>query len=105
MYGVCALTSEFFIGDSTVYDMTHHAEKSSQIRDSILFTSAIVKPEHLFINIAIQMERLNADVGAFQSALEQAPKIFQPVCVNLPVDVPLGMVDYLMREILMCQSA
>ena len=44
------------------------------------------------------MERLDADVGAVQPALEQTPEVLDPVRVNLPVDVLLSMVNRLMRE-------
>ena len=79
MYGVCALASEFLIGDSTIDDMTHHAEKTSQVRDAILFGSTIVVPEHLLINVAIEVERFDANICALQSALEQAPEVSSPL--------------------------
>lgn len=47
----------------------------------------MVKPERLFIDVAEQVERLDADVGAFQRTLKQAPEVLQPVRVNLPTDV------------------
>jgi len=104
MYGISALSSEFLISDSTVYDMTHHTEKTSQVRDMIVFGSAIVEAEYLFIYIAIQVERFYADVRAFQSALQEAPKILHAVGVDLPVNVFLCMVNHLMSEILMVQT-
>ncbi len=49
------------------------------------------------------MKRLDAHVGSFQSALEQTPEIFQPVSVDLPIDVLLGMVNGLVDEVLLLQ--
>ena len=46
-----------------------------------------VIPEHLFVQIPEQMERLHAHIGSFQSALEQAPEVFESVGVNLSVNV------------------
>src|SRR6266436_7198748 len=50
------------------------------------------------------VEWLDADVRSLQSALDQTPEILQPVCVHLPVNVFLRMVDNLVREILLFQS-
>src|SRR6266852_8548840 len=64
----------------------------------------IVIAEHLFIEISKQVERFDVYVGAFQSALEQAPEILQSVCMHLPIHVTLGMVNRLVDEVLMIQS-
>ena len=46
------------------------------------------------------MERLDANVGAIQAALEQAPEVLQPVGVNLAINVlSIGVVDNFMHEI------
>src|SRR3954462_8098927 len=39
------------------------------------------------------MERFNGNIGAFQSAFYEAPKVFESVGVNLPVNVLFGMVN------------
>src|SRR5579864_520283 len=39
------------------------------------------------------MERFNGNIGSFQSALYQTPKVFESVRVNLPVNVFFGMVN------------
>jgi hypothetical protein len=104
MYGIGALASEFLIGDSTVCNMTHHTEKPSQVRDKRIFLGAIVEAKYLLINIEKQMEGFDADVCALESALEQAPEVFESVGVDLAVNVLLRMVDYLMCEILIVQS-
>src|SRR6267378_2796445 len=50
------------------------------------------------------MKGLYADVRSLQSALEQAPEVFQPVCMHLSINVTLGMVNDLVREVLLLQS-
>lgn len=57
---------------------------------------AQVVGEHALIEVAEQMERLDAHVGAVQPALEQAPEVLQPVDVDLAVDVLDGVIDGLM---------
>jgi len=52
---------------------------------SIMGESAKIIAEHLLIQIPKQMERLHADIGAFQLALKQTPEVFESVSVNLPV--------------------
>jgi NAD(P)-dependent dehydrogenase (short-subunit alcohol dehydrogenase family) len=44
---------------------------------------ALVEPKGLFVQIARQMERRDADVGAFHTTLEARPKILDPVRVNV----------------------
>src|SRR5260370_12881235 len=74
------------------------------MRGNMLETKSIVSqfpkvvPEYLLVQIPEQMERLNADVGAFELALEQAPEILQSICVNLSVNVLFGMVNHLVLE-------
>src|ERR1035438_9689844 len=46
------------------------------------------------------MERFHAHVGSRDAALQQAPEVLQPVSVNLPIDIFLGMVDDLMSVVL-----
>ncbi len=45
---------------------------------------ALIIAECLFIQVAEQMEGLDAEVGAFQSAFEQAPEVFDSVCCTFP---------------------
>ena len=63
-----------------------------------------VVPEYLFVQIPEQVERFDTDISAFELALEQAPEILQPVCVNLSVNVAFGMVDNLVLESLLLES-
>jgi hypothetical protein len=65
----------------------------------VLHTLAVVVSEGLFVKIPEQVERLDAHIGAVDSALEQAPEVFESVCVNLPIDVFDGVVNNLMGEL------
>ncbi len=60
----------------------------------------MIVAEHLFVQIPEEVKWLGADVGSLESALEQAPEVFEPVCVDLPVNVAFGMVNYSMDKIL-----
>jgi hypothetical protein len=64
-----------------------------RIANEFLFCSAIVVTEYLLIEVTEKMERLNGNIGAFQSALYETPKVFQSVRVYLSVNVFLGMVN------------
>jgi hypothetical protein len=101
---VGAFASQFLIGDTTASDMTHSHLKTVPVANEVVLLGAIVVAKHLFVQIAEQVERLNVYVGAFQSALEQAPEVFQPIGVNLPINVGLSMVDNLMLESLVLES-
>ena len=71
---------------------------------AVIQVRAIVVAEHLFIEIAEQMERFDVHVGSFQSALEKAPEILQAVCMYLPIDIALRVVNRLVNEVLILQS-
>src|SRR5579864_5950870 len=59
----------------------------------MFFGRTIVVTKYLLIEVTEKMERFNGNIGAFQSAFYEAPKVFQSVRVNLPVNVFLGMVN------------
>jgi hypothetical protein len=69
--------------------------KAVAISNEMLFSRAIVVAEHLLVYIAKQVKGLYRNVCAFQSALEQTPKVFESIGVNLPCDIPLGVVNRL----------
>lgn len=50
----------------------------------------------LFVQIAEKVFRVHRNVGALQRALEQRPKVFQPIRVNAVADVLHRMIDKLM---------
>jgi hypothetical protein len=83
---------------------------SDYMRGNVLETKSIVsqfpqvEAEHLLIQIPEEMKGFHAHVGTFDSALQQAPEVFESVGVNLPVNVFLGMVNHMMLEILVFQS-
>ncbi len=104
MYGIGPFASEFLIGDSTASDMTHSHLKTVPIANEVVLLGAIVVPENLFVQITEQVERLNVDVRSLESALEQAPEVFESVRVNLSVHIALSMVNRLVDEVLVIQS-
>jgi len=55
----------------------------------------VVIPEHLLGNVALKVERLDADVSALDRPLEQTPKVFESVCVNTSANVSESMVNRL----------
>src|SRR5258705_11758676 len=98
MYGIGAFASQLLVSDSTVCDMRHSHLKAVAISNEVLFGGAIVVAEYLFVYIAEQVKRLYRNVCPFQSAFEQAPKVFESVGVDLSFDVPLCMVNCFMRK-------
>jgi len=76
----------------------------------VLKSSSVVRqfsevvPEHLFVQIPEQVELFHAHIGSLESALEQAPEVFESVSVNLPVNVFFGVVNDLVLESLFSES-
>ena len=79
------------IGESPSHNVSQHADEPSAV-----IALALIEAAHLLINITRQMERVHADVGAFDRSLQKAPEVLQAVGMDLPPDVLLGMVDHLM---------
>ena len=75
MYGICALASQFLVGDSTICYMTHRHLKAVSIANEVVFLGAIVIPENLFVEVAKQVKRFDIDIRTFQTALEKTPEI------------------------------
>jgi hypothetical protein len=84
--------------------MTHSHLKAVPIANEMGLLGAIVVAEHLFIQVAEQMEWLDAYVCSLESTLNQAPEVFQSVGMDLPVNVLFGMVDDLVLKALLLQS-
>jgi len=64
-----------------------------------VITRSVVEPERLFVNVAEQVERLDADIGAVDAPLEETPKILQAVRMDGTVHVGLGVVNSLVEII------
>lgn len=71
---------------------------------SIVHKMPEVVPEYLFVQIPEEMKLFDANVGSFESALEQAPEILQPVSVDATINVPFGMVYNGVLEALIAQA-
>lgn len=69
------------------------------IIDRVLFGSAEVVPEYLFVEVTEKMERLNANVGALQSALQKRPEVFESVGMHLPVNVAFRVVNHIVSVV------
>jgi hypothetical protein len=59
----------------------------------IVHVLAVVVTESLLIEVAKQMERLNAHIRPVDTALQQRPKVLKAVGVNASVDVLDSMVN------------
>src|SRR5437660_5162327 len=79
--------------------MLHGHFKTVTVSDEMPFCRAIVVAKYLLVQVAEEMERFYVNVGALQTALEKAPEVFQTVCMDLPINVALGMVNRLVHVI------
>jgi hypothetical protein len=80
--------SQFVKGQSLASDSQRSLNET--IRVSRL---ASVEPEALLVKVAEQVKRFNANVGAFDAALEQGPKVLNAVSVNVTVDVLMRVIN------------
>ena len=83
-----ALAGQLLVGDSASDNLFHYSNETLRVRGL-----AVVVAKCLFIDIAEQVERLNADVRAMQATLQETPEVFHRVGVDLAVHVLHGVVD------------
>src|SRR6266480_1613047 len=69
----------------------HATERLNESPLIVVF--ALVKPERLLIAVTEQMKRLDINIRSLERTLEQRPKVFQSVSVNLAACVALQMVN------------
>ena len=90
------LAGQVMIGQTFTDDLRNDCAEAV----AVIHVFAIVIPKGLFVQVAKEMERLDADIGSFQAALQEGPEIFDSVSVDVPVYLALGMVDHLMNVVL-----
>jgi hypothetical protein len=79
---------QLFVGNPPSNNLLHDSDKSFRVGQV-----SIVVAIRLFVKIAEQMERLDADVCAMQAALQQRPKILHRVGVNIAIHVLNRVID------------
>jgi len=77
--------------------MTEYVAHSGFKPGLIVHVFAVVVPKALLIEVAKQMEWLNAYIRPVDTTLQQRPEVLKPVGVDTAVDVFNGMVNNLMR--------
>ena len=82
------LAGEFRVSHPLADDLTN-----ANIKPLGIGHFPIVESERLLVNVAEQVERLNADVGSMQAALQQTPKVFHAVGMNITFHVFDCMID------------
>jgi hypothetical protein len=93
--GTEVLSGQLLVGQALVHDGAHYMGEAKPV---VLFP--IVEAEGLLVQIAEHVERVNADVGAFDGALQEAPEAFESVGVDQAIDIPLSVVNDAMMEVL-----
>ena len=88
------MPGDFGVGEPAAGDRAEDGLESP-----VVGVVALVEREHPLVQVAEQVERLDADVGAVQAALEQAQKFSIAVRVDVPVHVAFGVVDGLVGEV------
>lgn len=94
---VCSLTCKLGVSEATAHDLRHSERKAVGIGERVILRGAIVEAKYLLRHIAVKVERLNRDIGSAQSALQETPKVFDSLSVNLPTDVLFQMVHGLVE--------
>jgi hypothetical protein len=84
-----ALAGQSLVGKALTYDLGYRQLEAT----TVVHSFPIVVAESLLVDIAEQVERLHADVGAVQAAFEQAPEILDCIGVDIAVYVFDGMID------------
>lgn len=73
------------------------SKRSRRFHKPISISSfAGIKSKSLFVKITEQVKRFYRNVSTFDASLEQRPKVFNPVGVNVAVPVFVRVIDYVM---------
>lgn len=86
------LASELGIGEALSGHLHHCKMEAVSIVQRIIFRGAIVEPENLLTDIAVEMERLNGNIGSAQRSLQQAPEVFDALCVDFAAHILFDVV-------------
>lgn len=75
--------------------VAHHMTEARAIIHRLL---AIIVAERLFVQISEQMKRFYRNIRAFQSALKQAPKVFESIGMHAAISIRNCVVNYLVLK-------
>lgn len=76
------LASQLFVHQPLAKDVGGGFDQSATVAVVVL---AFVEAERLLVEVTMQVERLNADVGSLQGPLEDRPEVFDAVGMHRPV--------------------
>jgi hypothetical protein len=93
---ISRLPSQFLIGQTSA---SHGGQDFRETSAVPIIMFALVVSECLLIQITEQVERLDADVGSFQAALQERPEILDSVRVNVAVYVLFRVIHELVNII------
>jgi hypothetical protein len=85
------LAGQFLVRQSPSDDLGKRRSEASAV-----IVLALVVAKRLLVQVAKQMEGLDADVSTFQATLQERPKILDSVRVDIAVHVALRVIDHLM---------
>lgn len=93
--GCEVFSGQTLVGQALAHDGAHNVSEAEAV---ILFPK--VEAESLLVQVSEHVERVNANVGALDGALQERPEAFESVGVNQTIDVPLGVVNDTVMEVL-----
>src|SRR5579871_1165080 len=85
----CWLARQLGVGKALANNLANQITEAV----TILHRLAVIEAKRLFVNVAEQVKRLDAHIGAVQCALKQAPKVLQAVGMDVSDYVGFRMVD------------
>src|ERR1035437_3520801 len=70
-------SSELLVGETATNNLAHRKHEAVTVGHV-----PVVEAVNFFVKVSEQVERLNADVGAFQRTLQETPEVLKPVRVD-----------------------
>ena len=95
------LACQLGIGQTPAADLGHGESEAVGISKRVIFRGPIVIAKYLFVEVVVKVKRFHRYIGSAKIALQQTPKVLQPIRVNLTLDVFLGVIHNLMDEALL----
>lgn len=92
---VPVFSSQALIGQPLVGYASERENETARVVQSL----AIVESETLLVQVSEQVERLDRNIGSVNAALQQTPKVFHIVRMNVALDIRNRMVNNLMSVV------
>ena len=95
------LAGEFIPCEPLAYGLSNSkAEAPPVSHRRTIFVLTVIEAEHLFVNVAEQVERFDGNIGSIDAALQETPEVLKAVGMHVAIHVRLKVIDGIVHVVL-----